>query len=80
MKDVNMDYTKGQIKKHQILLEEHFKSNPCPDCVRKHLAAIEGYAEEGITLSDNPIQTAKFVNLAIETRNQRKKFDEALGI
>lgn len=80
MVDPNLDYTQRQIKKHQILLEDHFKANPCPDCINKHLTAIEGYAEEGITLSDNPLQTARFVNLAIETRNQRKKFEEALGI
>lgn len=80
MDDPNLDYTKQQIKKHQILLEDHLKSNPCPDCVNKHLTAIEGYAEEGITLSDNPLLTAKFVNLAIETRNARKKFDEAIGV
>lgn len=79
MPDPNQDYTVSQIKKHQILLEDHMKANPCPDCVKKHLTAIEGYAEEGITMSESPEQTANFVNLAIETRNARKKFQEAIG-
>jgi intein/homing endonuclease len=33
MKDQHYNYTKDQIKKHLILLEDHLKSNPCPECV-----------------------------------------------
>lgn len=79
MSDPNYEYTKNQIRKHQILLEDHMKANPCPDCVNKHLTAIEGYAEEGVTMSESPEQTAQFVNLAIDMRNARKKFEEAVG-
>jgi len=34
--------TKDKIKKHLILLEDNLKSNPCPDCIQKHISAIEG--------------------------------------
>jgi intein/homing endonuclease len=33
MKDPHYDYTKDEIKKHLVLLEDHLKSDPCPECV-----------------------------------------------
>lgn len=59
MIDPHLDYTKEQIAKNLILLEEHFKNYQCPICINKHLLAIEGYAEEGIPMSkeDAPLFT-----------------------
>lgn len=41
-----------EIVKQMILLEDHL-SHPyklCPDCVRKHILCIEGFAEEAVSL------------------------------
>ncbi|OHD25085.1 MAG: hypothetical protein A2Y38_02760 [Spirochaetes bacterium GWB1_59_5] len=41
-----------EIVKQMVLLEDHL-THPyklCPDCVRKHLLTIEGFAEEAATL------------------------------
>jgi hypothetical protein len=76
MEDPNYGYTKDQIKKHLILLEDHMKANPCPDCVNKHITAVEGYAEEGLTLAQKPGEQVSFFDLAAQMRNARKKFNE----
>jgi hypothetical protein len=66
----HLGYTKEQLAKNLILLEEHFKNYKCPVCIDKHLLAIEGYAEEGIPMSteDAPL----FVEIASFTRDVRK--------
>lgn len=52
MVDPHLTYTKDQIAKNLIALEDHAKSYPCPICIGKHLLALEEYAEEGIPMSD----------------------------
>ena len=79
MDDPNYDYTKDEIKKNLILLEDHFKKNPCPDCVNKHLMATEGYAEEGILMAENEKEKVDFFNLASAMRIARKKFNDAVA-
>jgi hypothetical protein len=44
-----------EIVKQMILLEDHLfqKEKLCKECINKHFLAIEGYAEEGITLGSS---------------------------
>lgn len=39
-----------QLKKNLLLLQDHTSSYPCPTCIKKHLLAIEGYAEETLPM------------------------------
>jgi len=75
MKDQHYNYTKDQIKKHLILLEDHLKSNPCSDCIQKHISAIEGYAEEGTLQTDSETEKMQFLQLAEKARELRKSLD-----
>lgn len=53
-------YTKEQIAKQLILLEEHFKNYPCHECMTKHLLGTIGYSEEGIGMTGEKVfSTAK---------------------
>jgi hypothetical protein len=53
-------YTNEQIAKHLALLEEHFKSYPCGECINKHLLTVEGYAEEGLGMNGKePYETVR---------------------
>jgi hypothetical protein len=67
-----LEYTKDQLKKHLILLEDHLKSGECPWCIDKHLTAIEGYSEEGITQTNNIEEKMKFIKIAESARKLRK--------
>lgn len=68
-----LEYTKEQIKKHLILLEDHLKTGECPWCVKnKHLLALEGYAEEGMMQTDDPKEKLEFIKLAEAARKLRK--------
>lgn len=69
--DPHLDYTREQIAKNLILLEEHFKNYQCPVCISKHLLAIEGYAEEGIPMSPDASTTDLFVDTAAWARELR---------
>lgn len=75
MKDPHYDYTKDEIKKHLVLLEDHLKSDPCPDCLDKHLTAIEGYSEEGTSQTDSEAEKLQFLQLAEKARELRKSLD-----
>ncbi len=67
-----LEYTKEQLKKHLILLEDHLKTQECPWCVDKHLAAIEGYSEEGMTQASDLEEKLKFMKMAEAARKLRK--------
>jgi hypothetical protein len=47
----HLHYTDEQIIKQLVLLEEHFKSYQCGECIEKHLLGLEGYAEEGMGMN-----------------------------
>ena len=50
----DLKYTLEQIRKHLVLLQDHFTSYPCANCIQdKHAIALEGYAEEGYPMTDN---------------------------
>ena len=78
--DPVMDYTKDNLRKHVILTEDHMRQFRCPDCVNKHLLAAEGYAEEGVSMSQNPEEEDAFMDIADKLRASRKKFNEEVGI
>jgi hypothetical protein len=73
MTDPHYEYTKDQIKKNLILLEDHAKSYPCPECLSKHLLNIEGLAEEGSLMTDDERERLNFLKLAEISRLARKK-------
>lgn len=52
MDDPHLSYTKDQIAKNLIALEDHFKNYPCPVCINKHLLSLEEYTDEGQPMSD----------------------------
>jgi hypothetical protein len=67
-----------QIIKELLLLQEHQSDPSCPCesdgemCVRKHLFAIEGYAEETIPMEDNETYREKLKKLAEEAKGRRE--------
>jgi hypothetical protein len=71
VKDPHYDYTVDEIEKNLILLENHGKNYPCPECLRKHLLAIEGLAEEGSLMTDDQQERMKFLNLSDVARQMR---------
>jgi hypothetical protein len=75
VEDPNYDYTKDEIKKNLILLEGHGRSNPCPDCVEKHLFAIEGLSEEGASMAEEENRRSSMLALADWSRAIRKNLD-----
>jgi hypothetical protein len=80
MSDPMLDYTKDNLRKHVILTEDHMRQFPCPDCVNKHLLAAEGYAEEGVSMAENPEEENSFMEIAGVMRNARKKFNDEVGM
>ena len=72
MSDPNWDYTRDEIKKNLILLENHFKNNQCADCVEKHLMTIEGLAEEGTLMTEEEDKQVALLKLAEWSRTMRK--------
>ena len=75
MTDPQLDYTKNEIRKNLILLENHNKNYPCPDCMSKHSLAVEGLSEEAITMTDNDQEKLKFLDIAANMRDMRKKME-----
>jgi hypothetical protein len=71
MHDIHYDYTVDEINKNLILLEAHGKNYQCPECMKKHLLAIEGLSEEGILMTDVPEERKKFIDLADWARKMR---------
>ena len=59
-----------EIAKQMVLLEDHLrhKDKVCPDCIRKHLLAIEAYAEEACSLDETGIWTVCVGGLAGKAR------------
>ena len=59
--DKQEEYTKHEALKNMTLLEQHLREGcrimgePCDCCEGKHLATIEGLADEGISFGINPI-------------------------
>ncbi|MEM4772543.1 MAG: hypothetical protein QW648_00850 [Nanoarchaeales archaeon] len=45
-------YNLKEIVKELILLEEHYVTNPCADCISKHLLKVSALAEEALTLNN----------------------------
>jgi len=67
------NYTKDEIKKNLVLLEAHGKNYPCPECVSKHLLAVEGLSEEGTLMAKTPQEREQFLKMAEWARNQRRQ-------
>ena len=73
-----------QIIKELLLLQEHQSDPSCPCgsdgemCVRKHLFAIEAYAEETISMEDNESYRQKLEKLAREAKELRVAEESSL--
>jgi uncharacterized protein involved in outer membrane biogenesis len=73
-----------QLLKELLLLQEHQTDPTCPCstdgemCVRKHLLAIEGYAQETIPMEENNRFREKLQKLAAEAQFYREQEEEAL--
>ena len=73
-----------QIIKELLLLQEHQSDPTCPCesdgemCVRKHLFAIEAYAEETIPIEDSDAYKQKLRQLAQEAKKDREEEEASL--
>jgi hypothetical protein len=72
----HLKYTEDELKKNLILLENHGKNFPCPECTEKHLLNIEGLSEEGTLMTENQNKRNFFMNLAEWSRNSRRKLQD----
>ncbi len=72
-----LKYQYEQIVKHLMLLQNHAAARACPYtptgemCIRKHLMAVEAYAEETIPMEENAAFKAKLEGLEGEALNYR---------
>jgi hypothetical protein len=79
-----LKYQYEQLIKHLMLLQDHAAARTCPYtpagemCIRKHLLAIEAYAEETIPMEDNPTFKEKLANLQTEALNYRLDQEDVL--
>ncbi|NLZ92425.1 MAG: hypothetical protein GX922_00170 [Firmicutes bacterium] len=73
-----------QLVKELLLLQEHQTDPSCPCatdgemCVRKHLLAIEGYAQETMAMEENQLYKNKLQVLATEAQSYREQEEQAL--
>ncbi len=73
-----------QLIKELLLLQEHLSTSSCPcetegeQCVRKHLYAIEAYAEETIPIEDDAEHKLKLETLAVQAESNRGLEERAL--
>jgi len=70
-------YTKDELEKQMILLENHLKQAPsmdkgfCSECIDKHLKCIEGLSEEGTLFAEGPSEREMFLGFARKARKMR---------
>jgi hypothetical protein len=76
MADPNYPYTVDEIKKNLLLLENHGKNNPCPECMKKHLMLVEGLSEEGALMIEEDDKKIEFLDMADWARNSRKRLEQ----
>lgn len=83
MKDI-LKWQYDQLIKELLLLQEHLSNPSCPcetageHCIRKHLYAIEAYAEETIPMESNDEYKLKMEELAIQAESNRRMEEQAL--
>lgn len=72
-----LKYQYEQLIKHMLLLQNHAAARTCPYtptgemCIRKHLFAIEAYAEETIPMEESSSYRQKLESLQTEALNYR---------
>jgi hypothetical protein len=73
-----------QLIKELLLLQEHAADRSCPcetdgeRCVRKHLIAIEAYAQETMPMEDNQEFKDKLQIIAQEAKDYRAQEEKSL--
>jgi hypothetical protein len=65
-------YNAEQILRNLMLIQDHYSSDPCADCLTKHWNLVMAYAEEGLTL-DNYKKVADLLNGALEVGHRHFK-------
>ena len=67
-----------EVAKQMILLEDHLQHpyKHCPDCIRKHLMTIEGFAEEATTLDKVGIYHELAEAIADTAREWMERFQD----
>lgn len=84
LEPVVIKYQYEQIIKQLLLLQDHAAARTCPYtptgemCVRKHLMAIEAYAEETIPMEQDPAFNKKLEDLESEARSHRLEQEAVL--
>lgn len=73
-----LQYTRDSLAKELYLMELHAKDGSAVEggcsCIQeKHLIGIEGLAQEGVTLANEPEEKKFYADLADYARNKRKK-------
>jgi hypothetical protein len=46
-------YNAEQILRNLLLIQDHYSTDPCADCLTKHWSLVLAYADEGLTLDNN---------------------------
>jgi hypothetical protein len=73
-----------QLLKELLLLQEHTADKSCPCdfggemCIRKHLLAIEAYAQETESIEQDPAYKEKLAALAVEARSYRDREEQSI--
>jgi len=84
MEPTLMKYQYEQIIKQLLLLQDHAAARTCPYtptgemCIRKHLMAIEAYAEETMPMEEDAEYRNKLEVLEAEARNHRLEQEAVL--
>jgi uncharacterized membrane protein len=68
------DFHKEKIVGNLIQAEDHLRSQPCPECLDKHLVSASQYLEE--ENSTNPNSNPELLALAERIREIRRKIQE----
>jgi hypothetical protein len=72
------DYHREKIVGNLIQAEDHLRSQPCPECVDKHLVSAGSYLEE--ETATNPNSSPELLALAERVREIRRKIQELNNI
>lgn len=79
-----LEWQYDQLIKELILLQEHMADPHCPCeragemCVRKHLMTIEAYAQETMSIEEDPPWREKLKQLSLEAKALRATEEKAL--
>jgi hypothetical protein len=68
----DLKFALDNIKKNLILITDHNVQYPCPQCLKKHYAAIQAYAEEALPMTDDK-DLQNYLTKIIDTSIRKRK-------